>query len=699
MSGAGAVTSGERNARRGGVAPVAGHRRRTLRALSTLRTDAHCPMRRSLRAIRATRPRRDPRELSDALAKHDIRTLAATPGRQASHGDGRKAPSPRPPRGRAHATSAGLARGWRASPVAAARAPSRVGSRRPRQAVRISAYAPGVPGPRQRALAIVDLVARRAATTFNANVAPLTVAGDAPPVVPDLDDPAYARHAYYAVRLGMRRTWINRRNETFTFLDADTVRRRMSVDFTLPPSTTLRPGDMALVPLMLLTKQDLRNLDVRTSADEALPVMSTEQNGTASVLGLKGVLERLVDRLPAGHADRVVDEQALADIVYARPPHQNIAAGHVAAGGALDRQLRHAEPANRAQIERFIFELERNFMLLVPLPYWPRHRQVCKLSYDAAIRVQQAPRVARLYSAANRMLSSLGLVGRVEFFDGLAVGLADSYHAEAVPPRDTYIAEAALSVRRPGEPTDDAPITDRHAFRPHLRAKPRQRGDEGKLGLIIHAHRGELLLPLTFSSLLISVALGFLPAHAYTLDGQTLGALLLVPFALSTFYIRSQENSYVTAMLRGVRMLAVLPLLAAVWAIGLVALGTLPPDDGHRLSQTTLTEIRIPFLVAAVPTAVLIVATFSAAIGRVIRPVIRRRQERARQATRRRFFEARAAGREPPKRRLRAIGRAVAAILSSLLIAAVLVYSGWCGASRWWKAAVPTAPHPNLQAR
>jgi len=52
----------------------------------------------------------------------------------------------------------------------------------------------------------------------------------------------------------MQRTWVTRRIETFTFLEADTVRRRMSVDFTLPPSSTLSDGDMALVPLMLLTK-------------------------------------------------------------------------------------------------------------------------------------------------------------------------------------------------------------------------------------------------------------------------------------------------------------------------------------------------------------------------------------------------------------------------------------------------------------
>jgi hypothetical protein len=549
-----------------------------------------------------------------------------------------------------------------------------------------------------RASEIVNRLARHAATAFNANVAPLSVQRDALPALPAVDAPAYRNQAYYAVRQGMRRTWITRRNETFTFLDADTVRRRMSVDFTMPTGSTLSPGEMTLVPLMLLTKQDLRNLDVRNGAGEALPVLSTEQNGRAAVLGLTEVLERLVDHLPANHDDRIVDKQALREIVYARPPDKDVTAGHIVSGGALDRQLKYAKEA-RPQIEGFIAELEHYFMLLVPLEYWPGHRQVCKLSYDAAIKPQHASLGARLYTGANRLLSSAGLVGRVEFFDNLAVGLAESYHAEAVPPRDTYIAEAALSIRRPGSTTDDAPITDKHAFRPHLRATPTQRGDEGKLSLIIHAHRGELLLPLAFSSLLISVVLAFLPRHVYDLDGQSLAAVLLVPFALSTFYIRSQENSYVTSMLRGVRLLAALPLLAAVWTIGLIALGTIPPQPATELTGQALDEIRILFLVAAVPAVVLLVATISSAVGHLTRPAVRAQQNRARLAASGRAEETHGEGRKPPKNWPRTVFRLAIGVLVTLLMAAVVLYSGWCAASTWWEAAVPTAPPPNMHKR
>jgi len=187
------------------------------------------------------------------------------------------------------------------------------------------------------------------------------------------------------------------RIETFTFRDADTVRRRISVDFTLPPSSTLSDGDMALVPLMLLTKGDLRNLDVRNAPGEALPVLSTAQNGTASVLGLKGVLERLVERLPADDPDRSVDDGALSRIVCARPPHQDVTEAQLALK-ALNRQLKYAAADTRPRIEDFVVELERDFMLLVPLEYWPGQRHVCKLSYDPRSDRQQASRGARFYT-------------------------------------------------------------------------------------------------------------------------------------------------------------------------------------------------------------------------------------------------------------------------------------------------------------
>ena len=493
-----------------------------------------------------------------------------------------------------------------------------------------------------------------------------------------LDPPDTSAQAEYAVRLAMSRLWVNRRVETFTFVDANTVRRHMSVDLTLRPGRALGPASTVLVPLMLLVKHDLRNLDVRGPDGHPLPVLNTAQNGEVAVHGLATVLRGLVAGLPDGQPDKSVDENALSQIVHDESHAGGIAGTHLADGGALNRQLRHVQDLDvRAPIETLIRDLESSFMLLVPLPYTPDARVVCKLSYDATIQPLPANTAARVYTRANRIVSSFGLTGRVEYFDNLAVGLARSYHAEAVPPSDAFVAEAALTVRRDGASEDEDAKLDDHAFRPHLRATVKARGDTGKLSLIIHARRQELVVPLAFASALIALVLAFFPSHVYQLHTETFAAVLLVPFALTAYYIRSQENSYLTAMLVGARAVAALPLLAAIYALTLTALGRVPPTGGARLSSRFLTEIRIPFLVAGTAAIMLVAACASPTIGDWTRGARRKLQNR------------------PWKSRKERLARGIGVILT-LAAAAAVVYCLVCAASIWWKESVPSVPQATI---
>jgi hypothetical protein len=241
-----------------------------------------------------------------------------------------------------------------------------------------------------------------------------------------------------AVRLAMARNWVNRRVETFSFLDAETVRCRMSIDLTLPAMSFVTAGDFVFVPLLALAKRDLRNLDVRGPDDRPLPVLTTQQNAEAVVRGIK---EQLTPLLPPGTALDANHERKLREIVEARD-----------VDGSATAYLKSDAPMG--------FLLDR--------------------------------------------------------------------------------------------------VSD-ELVRSHLRAVPATRGDTATLTVVLHAYRQELLFPLAFSGLLISVVLALLPAHVYTIDAQTVAALLLVPFALSAYYIRGQDNSYVTRMLRGARLLVLFP--------------------------------------------------------------------------------------------------------------------------------------------
>jgi hypothetical protein len=487
--------------------------------------------------------------------------------------------------------------------------------------------------------------------------------------------------ARYSVRLGVARQWVNRRVETFTFLDADTVRRRMSIDLTLPATGMLGEGDTALVPLMMLEKRDLRNLDVRGPEDQSLPVLNTAQNTKVAVAGLKAHIEHLLADLQIADAEKTVDGGPLTEVVESRDLGGTLAIEHLAPGQPLARSLAHLDPGVRSEIERLIRELERSFLLLVPLDYASGRRLICKVSYDAALKAQGNPsRLDRLYWRANRILSSVGLLGRLEVFDNLPVGLCSSYHAELVPPRDVYVVESALTVLRQGATIEDEPERDEHKFRPHVRSTPKARGDVGTLTVIFHAHRQELLLPLAFSGLLITVVLGLLPANVYVLDRQTLAALLLVPFALSAYYIRGQENNYVTHMLAGVRLLALLPLAAALFALTLEALGQIPTAAHTVASADTLQELRIAFIAAATPTVVLFLAVVAPFARTITRRPIRALQRRERETMR-------AGGDAAPKHLT-----AWAIIIVGVLLFAGLGYGCWRGASIWLKAPSPSAP-------
>jgi hypothetical protein len=78
--------------------------------------------------------------------------------------------------------------------------------------------------------------------------------------------------------------WTHRRVETVDVLTFEIVRRRMSVDFTVPAELrdqlAIRGMDQSLVPLATLRKQPLRHFDLRDEGGRAVPVLGREHNGT-----------------------------------------------------------------------------------------------------------------------------------------------------------------------------------------------------------------------------------------------------------------------------------------------------------------------------------------------------------------------------------------------------------------------------------
>src|SRR4051794_5545538 len=67
----------------------------------------------------------------------------------------------------------------------------------------------------------------------------------------------------YVTRLALNpRRWVLRRVESFTFIDAHTVRRRMSVDFELMTNPAVEEGQLVWIPVLMVAERDLRALDL-----------------------------------------------------------------------------------------------------------------------------------------------------------------------------------------------------------------------------------------------------------------------------------------------------------------------------------------------------------------------------------------------------------------------------------------------------
>ncbi|HET7121047.1 MAG TPA: hypothetical protein VFI17_07330 [Solirubrobacterales bacterium] len=391
--------------------------------------------------------------------------------------------------------------------------------------------------------------------------------------------------------------WVHRRVERFEFIDAETVRRHMSVDLTLPAETGMREGQVVAVPLMLHKKRIkiLRSLDVADASGRSLNVLESERTRRVMIEGLRVFIARLGGSAPPEAMS------ALEAIVKGEPgPAREEVELALGENGAIDAALSDDDTAAVEAIRALIQELAEGFTLLVALPYSPGTPQLLKFSFDEPrvppMQVEGEVRIARKRQTLNRALSTLGLTGRVESVWGLPVRLGASYHAEVLPAPGTYSGEARLLIREASEEVGGNPVSrqaviregvcrDAHRTRPHLwvggSGRGTNRGELGDLQVVLYARRDGLVFPLFFSAAVIAGVLAWIPLQHSHLDGITLGALLLAPVALAAYYARSDENDYLTVAMRGLRGVATISVIAGVAVIGLLGLGYIHPHAGE----------------------------------------------------------------------------------------------------------------------
>lgn len=138
-----------------------------------------------------------------------------------------------------------------------------------------------------------------------------------------------------------------------------------------------------------------------------------------------------------------------------------------------------------------------------------------------------------------------------------------------------------------------------------------------------------------------------------------------------------------TRMLAGVRLLAAVPVVCAVYALVLEAIGKIPPSRGAVLSPGALTTLRVLFPVSAIATVLLGIAWISPVAGHyVIRPVMRAVENRSRQALR-----------DHPSlwsKLAKTAFPAIPAILVAIVAMIALVFALRFGVTEWLRIAKPS---------
>ena len=207
--------------------------------------------------------------------------------------------------------------------------------------------------------------------------------------------------------------WVHRRVESLEYEDERTVRRSVSVDFTLPrdlpsPLPQSNGEDVYPVPLALLRKAILRRFDIRDESGRALPLMTAPKNGAVAAGVLLTAAESVPSDLELAGLPRTVPDEITDEIwLMANRPGRAAVEGWERFIHPLDTDSYGGTVWRRLLGESHDFmalasDLSRNFLVLTPLLTPPGRRRIVKFAYeetqehvDALLDKPSAPRRRR----------------------------------------------------------------------------------------------------------------------------------------------------------------------------------------------------------------------------------------------------------------------------------------------------------------
>lgn len=407
--------------------------------------------------------------------------------------------------------------------------------------------------------------------------------------------------------LGQPHGWIRRRVERIEFVDDQTARRAVSVDFKLPPwyaaSADVREVGTWLVPLAMLVKRPLVNFDLRDEQGGSLSLVDSGEYGLVAAAAL--VVRAGATLARYGHQDH--EGEIARDL-------EHVATCKVGeAESAVDRALDPSRPggssrrmlAQDPQLCKLMRDLAQNFLVLTPIAR-PDDVRVIKFSYQEPIE----------YRRKASLLDALGWRDASFRWSASGASMARSYHCEVCAPEDLQIRYAKLVAV--GSTTEQ--VVDHHGAteRVHLYLNEVRQDANAIVRAELHTNARGLLSSSAALGIATSLLLtGGVIFRGAVSDPNDASATLLVaiPALLAAYLAKPGEHRLVTRLLSGVRLLVVgigtlaflaavtlavridpdtemlavwIPLAALSWlaTLGLIASAALPRPRHHLSSGT-----------------------------------------------------------------------------------------------------------------
>jgi hypothetical protein len=278
--------------------------------------------------------------------------------------------------------------------------------------------------------------------------------------------------------------WVVRRVEGIRFVDDRTVRRRVSVDYTVPADGVVLRGhsgpDVRVLPLAMMRRKSMVSFDFRDHDDRPMPLLGLRENqaltlsvirawaavlleagGTPCRPALPTELGALIEKVVAGEQSQLTD--------------------------AYDKLKKGDHDGVRLTDDRFFAVLDRlagNFVLFGTEPAPPGSRRIVKWSYDEPLTLlhsttayqghtkgpcppeplpgRDAAPVSynrtghnQTWLAPDPLLAGLGVQPTLIRFPTPGAELAASFHVEITAPPEVSIVSASLLAGLPNLRFDD----------------------------------------------------------------------------------------------------------------------------------------------------------------------------------------------------------------------------------------------------